>query len=65
MFQSAMRIGFTIAIVILTLDLIVSLLVWLFRSQKEIRKSNKVWDKEFYNIFGINSYYYSYTNYNW
>ena len=54
MFQNIMRIGFTISIVLFTIWIIVSLLIWLFRSQKEICKSNKIWDKEFYNNFSIN-----------
>lgn len=54
MFQNIMRIGFTISIVLFTIWIIVSLLIWLFRSQKEIWKSNKIWDKEFYNNFSIN-----------
>ena len=36
MFQNAMQIGFTTTITCLTIWLIVSLLIWLFRSQKEI-----------------------------
>ena len=44
-FQNVMRIGFTATIVLLTIWMLLSLLIWLFRSQKEIRKSNKVWDK--------------------
>lgn len=36
MFQNIMRIGFIITIILLTLWSIVSLLIWLFRSQKEI-----------------------------
>ena len=36
MFQVAMRIGFGISVAILTFFLIVSLLVWLFRSQEKI-----------------------------
>lgn len=35
-FQNAMRIGFNISIMILTFWIIVSLLIWLFRSQEEI-----------------------------
>ena len=54
MCQNIMRIGFTISIVLFTIWIIVSLLIWLFRSQKEIWKSNKIWDKEFYNNFSIN-----------
>ena len=54
MFQNIMRIGFTISIVLFTIWIIVSLLIWLFRSQKVIRKRNKIWDKEFYNNFSIN-----------
>ena len=54
MFQNIMRIGFTISIVLFTIWIIVSLLIWLFRSQKEIWKSNKIWDKEYYNNFSIN-----------
>ena len=54
MFQNIMRIGFTISIELFTIWIIVSLLIWLFRSQKEIWKSNKIWDKEFYNNFSIN-----------
>ena len=36
MFQNMMKIGFIISIVLLTIWIIVSLLIWLFRSQKEI-----------------------------
>ena len=36
MFQNVIKIGFTISIVLLTFWLIASLLIWLFRSQKEI-----------------------------
>lgn len=36
MFKNAMQIGFTTTITCLTIWLIVSLLIWLFRSQKEI-----------------------------
>lgn len=62
MFQNVMKIGFTIAIIILTIEIILSLLIWLFRSQEKIRKSNKIWDKEFYSIFSVNSYYISNTD---
>lgn len=62
MFQNVMKIGFTIAIIILTIEIILSLLIWLFRSQEKIRKSNKIWDKEFYSIFSVNSYYISNTS---
>ncbi len=55
MFKNIMQIGFTISIVLLTIWIIVSLLIWLFRSQKKIRKSNKIWYKEFYNNFSINN----------
>ena len=36
MFQNMMRIGFSISIILLTIWTIISLLIWLFRSQKEI-----------------------------
>ncbi len=36
MFQNMMKIGFVISIVLLTIWIIVSLLIWLFRSQKEV-----------------------------
>ena len=36
MFQNMMKIGFVISIALLTIWIIVSLLIWLFRSQKEI-----------------------------
>ena len=36
MFQNVMRIGFTATIVLLTIWMLLSLLIWLFRSQKEI-----------------------------
>ncbi len=62
MFQNVMKIGFTIVIIILTIEIILSLLIWLFRSQEKIRKSNKIWDKEFYSIFSVNSYYISNTD---
>lgn len=62
MFQNVMKIGFGISIVLLTIWIIVSLLIWLFRSQKEVRKSNKIWNKEFYNNFNISSNYTNNTN---
>lgn len=34
--QNVMRIGFTISIILLAIWIITSLLIWLFRSQKEI-----------------------------
>jgi di/tricarboxylate transporter len=34
MFQNVMRIGFIITVILLTIWIIVSLLIWLFRSQK-------------------------------
>lgn len=36
MFQNIMKIGFIISIVLLTIWIIVSLLIWLFRSQKKV-----------------------------
>lgn len=36
MFKNAMQVSFTTTITCLTIWLIVSLLIWLFRSQKEI-----------------------------
>lgn len=36
MFQNAMRIGFTITIILLVVWIILSLLIWLFRSQEKI-----------------------------
>ena len=45
MFQNMMRIGFSISIILLTIWTIISLFIWLFRSQKEIWKSNKIWNK--------------------
>ncbi len=35
-FQNVMRIGFTATIVLLTIWMLLSLLIWLFRSQEEI-----------------------------
>ena len=55
MFQNIMKIGFIFSISLLTIWMIVSLVIWLFRSQKEVRKSNKVWNKEFYNSFNISN----------
>ncbi len=62
MFQNMMKIGFVISIILLTIWIIVSLLIWLFRSQKKIRKSNKIWNKEFYNNFNIGSNHTNNTN---
>jgi len=45
MFQNVMRIGFKTTIILLTIWLITSLLIWLFRCQKKIRKSNQIWNK--------------------
>ena len=61
-FQNIMRICFIFSIVLLTTWLIVSLLIWLFRCQQKIRKSNKIWDKEFNNNFNINFIYTCSTN---
>ena len=36
MFQNVMKIGFTVTIILLTIWIIASLLIWLFRSQKKI-----------------------------
>lgn len=36
MFQDIMRVSFIVTIILLTIFLIVSLCVWLFRSQKKI-----------------------------
>ncbi|MCI9247023.1 MAG: hypothetical protein HFJ30_07970 [Clostridia bacterium] len=55
MFQNIMKVGFIFSISLLTIWMIVSLVIWLFRSQKEVRKSNKVWNKEFYNSFNISN----------
>ena len=55
MFQNIMKVGFILSISLLTIWMIVSLVIWLFRSQKEVRKSNKVWNKEFYNSFNISN----------
>lgn len=55
MFQNIMKVGFIFSISLLTTWMIVSLIIWLFRSQKEVRKSNKVWNKEFYNNFNISN----------
>ena len=63
MFQNVMKIGFTITIIIVTLDLIFSLLIWLFRNQEEIRKSDKIWNKKFYRFFDFNNYCISSASY--
>ena len=55
MFKNIMEIGFKFSIALLGIWIIVSLAIWLFRSQKKIRKSNKIWYKEFYNGFNTNS----------
>ena len=62
MFQNIMKIGFIVSVVLLTIWIIVSLLIWLFRSQEAIRKSNKIWNKEFYNILNFNNNNFSDTN---
>ena len=36
MFQNVMKIGFTIAVILLTVWIVASLLIWLFRSQEKI-----------------------------
>ena len=62
-FQNMMRVCFIFSVVILTIWLVASLLIWLFRGQKEIRKSNKIWNKKFNNNFNIN-YTYTYSTNN-
>ena len=44
MFQTIMKNGFVITIVLLTIWSILSLVIWSFRSKEKIRKSNKIWD---------------------
>ena len=56
MLQNVMRIGFKTSLITLTIWSIFSLIIWLFRSQEKIRKSYKIWNKEFYNNFHINYY---------
>ena len=36
MFQNVMKIGFIVTIILLTIWIVLSRLIWLFRSQKEI-----------------------------
>ncbi len=55
MLQNVMQVGFTTTVILLTVWMITSLIIWLFRSQKEIRKSNQIWNKEFYNNLNIAS----------
>lgn len=62
-FQNMMRVCFIFSVVVLTIWLVASLLIWLFRCQKEIRKSNKIWNKKFNNNFNIN-YTYTYSTNN-
>jgi hypothetical protein len=62
MFQNIMRICFIFSIVLLTFWIIASLLIWLFRSQKKIRESNKIWNKKFYNNFNINYFSFNSSN---
>ena len=57
MLQNVMRIGFKTSLITLTIWSIFSLIIWLFRSQEKIRKSYKIWNKEFYNNFNISSNY--------
>ena len=40
MFQNVMKLGFIISLVLITIWIIISLLIWLFRSQKKVRKSD-------------------------
>lgn len=56
MFQNIMKLCFTVSIILLTIWIIISLLIWLFRSQKKVRKSNKVWNKEFYNSLNFDNH---------
>ena len=53
-FQNTMKICFIASIVLLTIWLISSLFIWLFRSQEKVRKSNKIWHKKFYNNCSTN-----------
>ena len=55
-FQNITKICFFVTLLFLTTWIILNLLIWLFRSQKKIRKSNKIWDKEFHNNCSINDY---------
>lgn len=47
MFQNVMRIGFTITIILLTIWIILSLLVWLFGAKKKSEKAIKFGIKNF------------------
>ena len=42
MLQNIMKVGFITSILLLTMWSIISLLIWLFRSQEKVRKSNKI-----------------------
>lgn len=44
MFQNIMKVGFILSISLLTIWMIISLVIWLFRSQEKVRKSNKIWN---------------------
>lgn len=62
MFQNIMKVGFIISISLLTIWIFTSLLIWLFRSQEKVRKSNKIWNKEFCNSFNIGNNCTNHTN---
>lgn len=47
MFQNVMRIGFTITIILLTIWIIFSLLIWLFGARKKSEKAIKFGIKNF------------------
>lgn len=64
MLQNIMKVGFTASIFLLTIWSIISLLIWLFRSQEKVRKSNKIWNKKSSNSFSIDSNYTYDTNNN-
>ena len=47
MFQNVMKLGFIISLVLITIWIIISLLIWLFRSQKKSERAIKFGIKNF------------------
>lgn len=64
MLGSIMEWSFFILIIFLTILILVSLIIWLIRSQDKVRKSSKICNKKFYNKSSNTNSNISNTNFN-
>lgn len=61
MLGEMMEKTFFFLIIFITICIFASLVIWLIRKPYKIRKSNKIWCEEFYNMYFNTSFYTSNT----